>query len=156
MYRVDIAEDSGSAVNLSLGALTLLSDQLTMAVSIEDFLNSEINYDDGKEDLPLRYKIGLEYQLWRPIKTYLGLTRIVTDTNYEKDYLGSLGLEYRLNNMIAIRGSYYQRYAGLDVKDYMSIGLRLDLFHTTVSYAYRAVTYREAKNQHFLTFSLYK
>ena len=152
MYQTEIAGDTGQGFGLSLSYGVDVQRHLTLLASIENAVATKMSYKDGEEELNRRLSIGIESRVLTPFHINLGVSKQFSEL--DKDYLMNAGISYELNDWIWLSGAYYERYAGLDKKEYLSMGLGLSLFQLSVSYAYRVVEYREADIQHYISVRL--
>ena len=84
-----------SFISVEVGFISRLSDEITLGAHITSPASSDI---DGQYSLPTRFRIGPKISLSNNTDIYLEIEKII-----DQDPLIKTGLEYRMNDLFAIR-----------------------------------------------------
>ena len=154
LYESKLDSVSGSGFGIDIGSLYQFSNRTVIALAITNLIATDIAFDTKKETLPLRYSIGLKNKLTKRLSLLASVCRESTETNSKNNTLFSAGLSYELMKSLQLNGSFFQKKAISSIKDYVGLGINLNLVPIEFQYGFRTVEYSESKNQHFFSINL--
>ena len=144
-----IDEDSAFSAMVDIGAFYPASDKLSLALTISH-VGMNVKFKNESDPLPLKIKTGVSY------KPLSGLLVACDLTNYIIDevFYASLGAEYWIKNIVALRAGY--KY-GYDIDSLGSVvglsgGMGLKLYNMGLAYAF--APFGELCDTHRVTFSV--
>ena len=152
-YKTTLATYEGSGYSSSL-AMRFMSNKSQVAIGLNNFLSSPVEFNDGQETLPLDIVLGFQF---RPLnRLYISPTvkTISSDVAYESSYLKSIGFSILPLEWVSINLSYFENYAGIAVNTNVGAGLSIRFNHLGVQYGFKTSDYSESSQQHFISMDL--
>ena len=108
-------------------------------------LGQEIKFVNGDAPLPLNLKLGVSY---KPLDDLI----LAADLNFPRndEFYGSIGLEYWIKKMIALRAGY--KSGPQDEGNGVSAGLGFNISKFMIDYAFSP--YGDLGENHYISFSV--
>lgn len=143
VFQEKIENDQASGVALDIGMINPLRDNLNIGFAVQN-IGEGTKFIKKATPLPQNIKLGLAWEILQ------NKVLVTADVNKPNDNAakGSLGVEYRLNEMFAFRAGYNDKYG---LSNWITAGAGFTVSGWTLDYAY--VPYGKLGDTHRISIS---